>query len=234
MTNLKSSSGSEDAQILESSAHGAGTFTSSDPWRVLRIMGEFVAGFDSLADLGPAVTIFGSARVPDDHPQYQSTKETARLLGKAGFSIISGGGPGLMKAANEGARVAGAKSVGLGIVLPFEQTHNEFVDKFVLFRYFFVRKVMLVKYSSAFVIFPGGLGTLDEMFEALTLIQTKKVHNFPVVLVGKEYWRGLYEWIEKTLVSEGKIKAVDLDLFQLVDTPQEAADIVAKKFRGGE
>jgi uncharacterized protein (TIGR00730 family) len=226
--------GSEDTNLLNSAARGEKEFTHSDPWRILRIVAEFVSGFDALADVGPSVTIFGSARTPRDHKEYADAKETARILGKGSFAIMSGGGPGIMEAANAGAREVGARSIGLGIELPFEQNHNQFIDTFVLFHYFFVRKVMLVKYSSAFVIFPGGLGTLDEMFEALTLIQTKKVHDFPVILVGKDYWQGLYTWIEQKLAAEGKINAVDLDLFRLVDTPQEAADFVFEKTRMGD
>jgi hypothetical protein len=218
---------SEDEQFLSSDSQGR-SFTDTDPWRVMRIMGEFVAGFDALEKVGPAVTVFGSARTPEEHDEYKHARETSKLIGEAGFAVITGGGPGIMTAGNQGARDAGARSIGLGIKLPFEQTHNEFVDTFVLFRYFFVRKVMLVKYSRAFVIFPGGLGTLDEAFEALTLIQTNKVKNFPVILVGKEYWKGLYEWIADKLVSGGKIKAVDLDLLHLTDSTEEVRDIILK------
>ncbi|MBO9342502.1 MAG: TIGR00730 family Rossman fold protein, partial [Roseiflexus sp.] len=165
-------------------------FLSTDTWRVLRIMGEFVDGFEMLADVGPAVTIFGSARVNVDDPMYQAAVDVARALGEAGFAIITGGGPGIMEAGNRGAREAGARSVGLNIELPFEQHFNPYVDTSVTFRYFFVRKMMLVKYAQAFVIFPGGFGTLDELFEALTLVQTGKVRNFPIILFNSAYWHG--------------------------------------------
>lgn len=217
----------EDAEFLRA-PHQRESFTDTDPWRVMRIMSEFVVGFDALEKIGPAVTIFGSARTPESHEEYKRARETARLLGEAGFAIITGSGPGIMSAGNQGARDAHAHSVGLGIKLPFEQHCNEYVDTFVLFRYFFVRKVMLVKYSQAFVIFPGGLGTLDEVFEALTLIQTHKIEHFPVVLVGTEYWKGLYQWISEKLVQEGKIKESDLDLFHLTDSPEEVRDVIVK------
>ncbi|MBO9343270.1 MAG: TIGR00730 family Rossman fold protein, partial [Roseiflexus sp.] len=165
-------------------------FLSTDTWRVLRIMGEFVDGFEMLADVGPAVTIFGSARAGVDDPMYQAAVDVARALGEAGFAIITGGGPGIMEAGNRGAREAGARSVGLNIELPFEQHLNPYVDTSVTFRYFFVRKMMLVKYAQAFVIFPGGFGTLDELFEALTLVQTGKVRNFPIILFNSAYWHG--------------------------------------------
>ncbi len=181
----------QDEQLFVAPDDASEAFTQTDTWRVFRIMGEFVAGFDSLAGLGPAVTIFGSARIRPDHPQYQQAVETARLLGEAGFSIITGGGPGIMQAGNEGAKAAGASSVGLNIELPFEQHLNPFIDLSVDFHYFFVRKTMLVKYAKAFVIFPGGFGTLDELFEAITLIQTGKISNFPVVLFDSSYWQGL-------------------------------------------
>ncbi|HEU0301226.1 MAG TPA: TIGR00730 family Rossman fold protein, partial [Longimicrobium sp.] len=197
----------EDERLLQSPAEEpqVADFTRSDPWRVFRIMGEFVEGFDTLARTGPAVTIFGSARTPPDDPYYAAARETARLLGEAGFGIITGGGPGIMEAANRGAKDAGVLSVGCNIELPFEQGINAYVDVPINFRYFFVRKTMFVKYAEAFIIFPGGFGTLDELFEAMTLIQTGKVRDFPVVLFGSEYWRGLTEWIRGTLLAEGKI-----------------------------
>ncbi len=210
------------------------TFTHTDPWRVLRIMGEFVEGFDVLAELGPAVSIFGSARVAPGDPQYRAAVEVARLLGEAGFTVITGGGPGIMEAGNRGARLAGAQSVGLGIELPFEQGINEFVEVAVEFRYFFVRKTMFVKYAQAFVIFPGGFGTLDELFEALTLIQTGKVQNFPVVLFGSDYWQGLLDWLHTTMLAEGKIGAADLDLLMLTDSPEEVRDIVVRSMQEGD
>ena len=177
----------EDEQLLETPTTPV-LFTHTDPWRVMRIMGEFVEGFDELAELGPAVTIFGSARVQPDHPQYQTAIEVARLLGQAGFSIITGGGPGIMEAGNRGAQEAGVQSIGLNIELPFEQGVNPYVEIGMNFRYFFVRKTMFMKYAQAFVIFPGGFGTMDELFEALTLIQTGKAQNFPVILFDSAYW----------------------------------------------
>ena len=222
----------EDERLLQSPAaqpQKALDFTSSDPWRVFRIMGEFVEGFDALARIGPAVTIFGSARVPPEAPEYEAARETARLLGEAGFSIITGGGPGIMEAANRGARDAGTLSIGCNIELPFEQAVNEYVDVAINFRYFFVRKTMFVKYAEAFVIFPGGFGTLDELSEALTLIQTGKVRNFPVVLYGTGYWQGFLDWIRGVLLKEGKISPDDLDLMVLADTPAEVARIVLEK-----
>jgi uncharacterized protein (TIGR00730 family) len=220
----------QDEALLESPAQQAATrpgdFIHTDPWRVFRIMGEFVEGFDALANLGPAVTIFGSARVKPDHEQYALARETARLLGEAKFTIITGGGPGIMEAANAGARDAGAMSVGCNIELPFEQHVNPYVDVAINFRYFFVRKTMFVKYAEAFVIFPGGFGTLDELFEALTLIQTDKVRDFPVILFGRSYWQGLLDWIEGTLLAEGKISPEDLKLMVVTDSPEEIAQII--------
>ena len=219
----------EDERLLQSPAVHAVPpveFTSTDPWRVFRIMGEFVEGFDSLAELGPAVTIFGSARVPPDHPQYQAARETARQLGVVGFGIITGGGPGIMEAANRGARDAGVLSVGCNIELPFEQSINDYVDVAINFRYFFVRKTMFVKYAEAFVIFPGGFGTLDELSEALTLIQTGKVRDFPVVLYDTRYWRGFLDWVRDTLLAEGKVSPEDLDLMELADTPEDVVRII--------
>jgi uncharacterized protein (TIGR00730 family) len=222
----------EDERLLQAPAQQqqspirAGDFIHTDPWRVFRIMGEFVEGFDALANLGPAVTIFGSARVKPDHPQYAQTRETARLLGEAGFTILTGGGPGLMEAANAGARDAGAVSVGCNIELPFEQHVNPYVDVAINFRYFFVRKTMFVKYAEAFVIFPGGFGTLDELFEALTLIQTDKVRDFPVILVGTAYWQGLLDWIKGTLLADGKISPDDLELMVVTDSPEEVRRII--------
>lgn len=216
----------QDEQLFTAPHVTAEAFTQTDTWRVLRIMGEFVAGFDSLAGLGPAVTIFGSARTAPENPQYQQAVETARLLGEAGFAIITGGGPGIMQAGNEGARAAGVPSVGLNIELPFEQHLNPFVDLDVDFQYFFVRKTMLVKYAQAFVIFPGGFGTLDELFEAITLIQTGKITNFPVVLFDSAYWQGLLQWLRQTMLAEGKISAADLELLVVTDSPQEVRDII--------
>lgn len=222
----------EDEQLLESPPPVAPTrdFTRSDPWRVLRIMGEFVEGFDELANLGPAVTVFGSARVPPDDPQYAAAERTARLLVDADFAVITGGGPGIMEAANKGAQEAGGKSVGCNIELPFEQGINQYVDIAINFRYFFVRKTMFVKYAEAFIIFPGGFGTLDELFEALTLIQTGKVRNFPVILFGSEYWRGLLDWVRDTLLAEGKISPEDVDLMVITDSPEEAVRVIRARY----
>ncbi len=227
----------EDEQLLQSpqsQPREAEPFTHSDPWRVLRIMGEFVEGFDTLAATGPAVTIFGSARVKEDDPMYVATVETARLLGEAGFTIITGGGPGIMEAGNRGAQAAEVPSVGLNIELPFEQGVNAYVETAVEFRYFFVRKTMFVKYAQAFVIFPGGFGTMDELFEALTLIQTGKVENFPVVLFGSAYWQGLLDWLRATMLSEGKIGQADLDLMIVTDSPEEVRDIILQSMQGAE
>jgi uncharacterized protein (TIGR00730 family) len=219
----------EDQQLLVGprvNQAGVIPFTQTDPWRVFRIMGEFVEGFDALADIGPAITIFGSARVKPDHPQYEAAVEVARLLGEAGFTIITGGGPGIMEAGNLGAQKAGARSVGLGIELPFEQGINQYVDLPIEFRYFFVRKTMFVKYAEGYVIFPGGFGTLDELFESLTLIQTGKIHNFPVVLFDSAYWGGLLAWLQDTMLAEGKISADDLKLVLVSDSPTETRDFI--------
>ncbi|HKH09972.1 MAG TPA: TIGR00730 family Rossman fold protein [Rubrobacter sp.] len=215
----------QDERLLSGPAERA-AFRETDTWRVLRIMGEFVEGFEELAGLGPAVTIFGSARVDREDPSYATAVEMARLLGEAGFAIITGGGPGIMEAGNRGAREAGATSVGLNIELPFEQHVNPYVDVEVDFRYFFVRKTMLVKYAQAFVIFPGGFGTMDELFEALTLIQTGKIRDFPIVLFGRDYWGGLLEWIRSAMIVEGKATEADLGLLTVTDSPTEARDIV--------
>lgn len=222
----------EDQQLLETPQPEQKLFTHTDPWRIMRIMGEFVEGFDDLAELGPAVTIFGSARVKPDHPQYHAATEVARLLGEAGFTIITGGGPGIMEAGNRGARAAGVQSIGLNIELPFEQGTNPYVDLAIDFRYFFVRKTMFVKYAQAFVIFPGGFGTMDELFEALTLIQTDKVQNFPVILFGSAYWQGLIDWLRSTMLAEGKICPADLDLMVVTDSPTEVRDLIVQSVQG--
>jgi uncharacterized protein (TIGR00730 family) len=211
----------EDEQLL-STPEPATDFTRSDPWRVFRIMGEFVEGFDTLANVGQAVSVFGSARVLPGDPQYAAAEQTARLLAKAGFAVITGGGPGVMEAANKGAREAGGLSIGCNIELPFEQGTNAWVEVSVDFRYFFVRKMMFVKYSEAFVIFPGGFGTMDELFEALTLIQTGKIRNFPVILFGTDYWAGLVDWMKVVMLEEGKISPGDLDLLHITDSPEDA------------
>jgi uncharacterized protein (TIGR00730 family) len=217
----------EDERLLES-VEDIRTI-GKDAWRVFRIMGEFVEGFEEMGQIGPAVSVFGSARTSPDDPMYRRCVETTRLLGEAGFSIITGGGPGIMEAANRGARLAGVRSVGCNIELPFEQRSNEFLDVSIDFRYFFVRKTMFVKYASAFVIFPGGFGTLDELFEALTLIQTGKVHNFPIVLFGSRYWSGMLDWIRQTMATEGKILPSDLDLVHVTDEPADATEHIVRR-----
>jgi uncharacterized protein (TIGR00730 family) len=199
---------------------------STDPWLVLRIMGEFVWGFDHLRDVRDGVTIFGSARTAPDDPMYAACVETARLLARAGIPIITGGGPGIMEAGNRGAMDGGGLSIGCNIELPFEQGSNTYLKRSLNFKFFFVRKTMFLKYSTAFLVFPGGYGTLDELFEALTLIQTGKVKHFPVILFGSHYWGPLAEWLRDVVARERKINVADLDLFQVVDDPSEAARIV--------
>jgi uncharacterized protein (TIGR00730 family) len=192
----------------------------------MRITGEFIEGFDNLAHVEKGVSIFGSARTHPDDPQYEAAREVSRLLAEAGFAIITGAGPGIMEAANKGAKEGGGPSIGCNIELPFEQGANPYVDTLVNFRYFFVRKTMFIKYSNAFIIFPGGFGTLDEAFEALTLIQTGKIYQFPVILFGRHYWAGLIRWIASRVLGEGKISSGDLDLILLTDDPREAAHAV--------
>jgi uncharacterized protein (TIGR00730 family) len=215
-----------DEQFLERKPAGRPAFVDSDPWRALRILSEFVEGFDALAAVGPAVTIFGSARVTETDPSYELARTIARKLAETGFAIITGGGPGVMEAANRGCREGGALSVGCNIELPHEQGLNPYVDLGVEFRYFFARKTMFVKYADAFVILPGGFGTLDELFEALTLIQTGKVRDFPVVLVGTAYWNGLLDWMRKVQLPAGAITESDLDLLRLTDDADEVVRIV--------
>ncbi|MBI4409430.1 MAG: TIGR00730 family Rossman fold protein [Gemmatimonadetes bacterium] len=217
----------EDLRLLSRDlTHPAVDFTHTDPWRVFRIMGEFVEGFDTLANLGPAISVFGSARIKPDDPVYAAAEVTGRLLAQAGFAVITGGGPGVMEAANKGAAEAGGGSVGCNIELPFEQGMNAYVNTAIGFHYFFVRKTMFVKYAEAFIIFPGGFGTMDELFEALTLIQTDKVRNFPVVLMGTRYWQGLLAWLRATMLAEGKISTDDLDLLVVTDSPEQAVQVV--------
>ena len=220
-------SGTTDQRLLDS--HGPTDWVHGDPWRVLRIQSEFVEGFGALAELGPAVSVFGSARTPVGSPEYEAAVRIGRTLAEAGFTVITGGGPGAMEAANKGALEGGGVSVGLGIELPFEQGLNSYVDIGVNFRYFFVRKTMFVKYARGFVVLPGGFGTLDELFEALTLVQTKKVTRFPIVLFGTEYWGGLADWIRRTLVAGGKASAVDLELFHITDDVDDAVERVTKE-----
>ncbi len=200
---------------------------------MLRIQGEFVEGFGALADLGPAISVFGSARTAPGAAEYEQAREVGYRLAEAGFSVVTGGGPGAMEAANRGAKEAGGLSVGLGIELPHEQGMNDWVDLGVDFRYFFVRKVMFLKYSQGFVVVPGGLGTLDELFEALTLVQTGKVTAFPVVLLGRDFWGPLVAWIRDSLVKRGMVNPVDVSLLQLADTPEEAVDLVLNTVAGG-
>ncbi len=202
---------------------------TSDSWVIFKVMSEFVEGFEKLAKIGPCVTIFGSARTKMDQPNYKMTEDIAARLVRSGYGVISGGGPGIMEAANKGAHAQGGKSVGLNIDLPFEQQHNEYIDrdKLLNFDYFFVRKVMFVKYSQGFIVMPGGFGTLDELFEAMTLIQTKKIGKFPIVLVGKKYWEGLITWFKTVLVEQDKtVSPEDLELFKLVDTAEEAVAVI--------
>ncbi len=224
----------EDEKLLqaphEAAANQARDFRRTDTWRVMRIMGEFIEGFDDLATVERGVSIFGSARTAPDDPQYLAAQETARLLALAGFAIITGAGPGIMEAANKGAKEGGGVSIGCNIELPFEQGANPYVDTLVNFRYFFVRKTMFIKYSSAFIIFPGGFGTLDEAFEALTLIQTGKIYQFPVILFGRHYWAGLLRWLQSRVLAERKISPGDMDLMLLTDDPAEAAHAVIEAY----
>src|SRR5215468_3048834 len=217
----------EDEKLLQPGT-SRDDFRQTDTWRVMRIMGEFIEGFDNLATIDKGVTIFGSARTHPDDPQYQAAQETARLLAQAGFAIMTGAGPGIMEAANKGAKDAGGRSIGCNIELPFEQGANPYVDTLINFRYFFVRKTMFIKYANAFIIFPGGFGTLDEAFEALTLIQTGKIYQFPVVLFGRHYWAGLIRWLQSRALREGKIAATDIDLFMMTDDPAQAAHAVVE------
>ncbi len=215
-----------DQRLLDS--RGPTDWVHTDPWRVLRIQAEFVEGFGALAELGPAIAVFGSARTPVDHPSYTQGEEVGRKLVDAGFAVITGGGPGAMEAANKGASEAGGISVGLGIELPWESGLNEWVDVGVNFRYFFARKTMFVKYSQGFIVLPGGLGTLDELFEAMTLVQTQKITTFPIVLVGTEYWSGLLAWLRDTVMADGKIAEADLDRLILTDDVDEAVAVMVQ------
>ncbi len=212
----------------EQHTKGWNEIKTNDSWAIFKIMGEFVNGFEKMSAIGPCVSIFGSARVRPGQPYYDLAVKVSQRVAEAGYGIITGGGPGIMEAGNKGANLAGGTSVGLNIELPFEQHDNPFIDtdKSLDFDYFFVRKVMFVKYSQGFVVMPGGFGTLDEFFEALTLIQTNKIHKFPIILVGTEFWRGLIDWIKNTLVDEGKIDSKDLDLIRLVDTEDEVVNII--------
>ena len=220
-----------DQRLLDS--RGPSDWVHTDPWRVLRIQAEFVEGFGALAELGPAIACFGSARTPADDPVYALGEDIGRRLSDAGFAVITGGGPGTMEAVNKGASEAGGKSVGLGIELPFETGLNPWVDMGINFRYFFARKTMFVKYSQGFVVLPGGLGTLDELFEALTLVQTQKVTRFPIVLMGTDYWTGLLDWLRKAALARGNIRESDLDMLTLTDDADEAVALMVAA-RDGE
>jgi uncharacterized protein (TIGR00730 family) len=213
-----------DQRLLDE--RGPTSWLHQDPWRVLRIQSEFVEGFGALAELGPAISVFGSARIPRDAPEYELAVEVGRLLAQAGYAVITGGGPGAMEGANKGACEAGGVSVGLGIELPHEQGMNEWVDLGVHFRYFFARKTMFLKDAQGFVVLPGGFGTLDELFEALVLVQTEKVTAFPVVLMGTSFWAGLVDWIRDTLLAQGMVSPADIDLVTLTDDPKEAVEFI--------
>jgi uncharacterized protein (TIGR00730 family) len=217
-------SSTTDQRLLDS--RGATDWVHADPWRVLRIQSEFVEGFGALAELGPAIAVFGSSRTRRDDPYYAQGVELGAALVREGFSVITGGGPGAMEAANKGAAEAGGISVGLGIELPFEEGMNDYVNLGVNFRYFFARKTMFVKYSQGFAVLPGGMGTFDELFEAITLVQTRKVTSFPVVLIGTDYWSGLIDWLRGTVLAQNKIAAADVDMLQLTDDVEEAVSIM--------
>jgi uncharacterized protein (TIGR00730 family) len=217
-------SSTTDQRLLDS--RGPSDWVHTDPWRVMRIQTEFVEGFGALAELGSAISVFGSARTAVDDPMYAAAEQVGRLLAEAGFATITGGGPGVMEAANKGACEAGGVSVGLGIELPFEAGLNEYVDIGVNFRYFFARKTMFVKYAQGFIVLPGGFGTFDELFEALTLVQTQKVTSFPIVLVGTDYWGGLVDWIKRTVLDGGKVSESDLEMFHVTDDVTEAVQIM--------
>jgi uncharacterized protein (TIGR00730 family) len=215
-----------DQRLLDS--RGPSDWVHTDPWRVLRIQAEFVEGFGLLADLPHAVSIFGSARTKPDSEEYVFAERIGAALARAGYTVITGGGPGIMEAANRGAGSVGGVSVGLGIELPFEQSLNDYVDIGIEFRYFFVRKTMFVKYSQAFVVLPGGFGTLDELFEAITLVQTGKITRFPIVLVGSDFWGGLLDWVKNQMLPAGKVSQEDLELVHVTDDPDEVVDIVSR------
>ncbi|WP_084957429.1 TIGR00730 family Rossman fold protein [Thermoactinospora rubra] len=222
-------SSTHDQRLL--ARQGPADWVHMDPWRVMRIQAEFVEGFGQLAELPPAVSVFGSARTKEGTPDYDMARDLGAALARAGYAVITGGGPGIMEAGNRGASEAGGISVGLGIELPFEQRMNDYVDLGIEFRYFFVRKTMFVKYSCGFIALPGGFGTLDELFEALTLVQTRKVTSFPVVLMGTEFWGGMLEWIKSSLLDTGKIAPEDMDLIHLTDDVEEAVSIIVEADR---
>ena len=215
-----------DQRLLDN--RGQPGWTHSDPWRVLKIQAEFVEGFNDLADLGPAISVFGSARTKPDHPSYEMAEKVGAALAAAGFAVITGGGPGAMEAANRGAIEAGGTSVGLGIELPWEDRLNDYVNLPLHFRYFFVRKTMFVKYSQGYIVMPGGVGTLDELFEAMTLVQTQKITKFPIVLMGVSHWQGLIEWMRATMQADGRIGPHDLDMLTLTDDIDEAVQLLVR------
>ncbi len=221
-----------DQRLLDS--RGPTDWVHTDPWRVLRIQSEFVEGFGALAELGPAISVFGSARTRPDDAAYAVAERLGAALTRAGFAVITGGGPGVMEAANKGAVESGGVSVGLGIELPFETGLNDYVDIGINFRYFFARKMMFVKYAQGFVVLPGGFGTFDELFEALTLVQTQKVTSFPIILVGRDYWGGLVDWVTKTVLADGKISEADRDLIVVTDDLDEAVAIMVEAQRRRE
>lgn len=229
MEDKKAISREEEARILEAfKEKDWNEIKSADSWVIFKVMGEFVQGFEKMAKIGPCVSIFGSARTKPDDKYYKIAEEIAAKVVRHGYGVITGGGPGIMEAGNKGANAQGGKSVGLNIDLPFEQNNNIYIDrdKSIDFDYFFVRKVMFVKYSQGFIVLPGGFGTMDELFEALTLIQTKKIGQFPIVLVGKEFWSGLVDWLKGTMLEIGNISETDLDLFHVVDTATEAVNVI--------
>lgn len=215
-----------DQRLLDT--RGPSDWVHTDPWRVLKIQAEFVEGFNDLAEIGPAISVFGSARTPADHGSYELGVKVGAALAQAGFAVITGGGPGAMEAANKGAAEAGGQSIGLGIELPWEASLNPYVTFGLNFRYFFVRKTMFVKYAQGYVVLPGGLGTLDELFEAMTLVQTQKITQFPIVLMGVEHWRGLIEWMRQSMLSDARIKESDIDMLTLTDDVDEVVDLMVK------
>ena len=208
-----------------------GDFTQEDPWRIFRIMSEFVDGFEELSNVKEAVSIFGSARASTSNKYYKIAEDTASRLVKSGYAIITGAGPGIMEAANKGAKEAGGESIGLNILIPIMQKPNKYITKLLEFKYFFCRKVMFAKYSKALVAFPGGYGTMDEFFEAITLVQTRRIDPFPIILVGSDYWKGLVQWMEKTMLSNKAIDRSDLKIFSVADTPQEVVSIINKFYK---
>ncbi len=213
---------------MEEKQYVVDALSIEETWRIFRIMAEFVEAIETLSGIQPAVSIFGSARTKPDDPYYQKAEQTARLLSESGFSVITGGGPGIMEAGNKGAAAVGGQSVGMNIRLPYEQKPNTYANIAIDYKYFFIRKVMFVKYAVAYVILPGGFGTMDELFEALTLIQTKRIKGFPVILMGSDYWKGLVDWLRGTMLGQNKISPDDLDLFQVIDDPEEAVKYIKK------